>query len=60
MIRLTDKEPESYEKQNVCHIYQKEFCYKKNKKKVLNYIKKLDIIVIIQENLEELLKVFVI
>ena len=60
MIRLTDKETESYEKQNVCHIYQKEFCYNKNKKKVLNYIKKLDIIVIIQENLEELLKVFVI
>ena len=32
MIPLTDKEIESYEKQNVCHICKKEFCYNKNEK----------------------------
>ena len=61
MIPLTDKEIESHEKQKVCHICKKEFCYDKNEKKMnLKYIKKLRIIVIIQENLEELLIVFVI
>ena len=32
MMPLTDKETESYEKQNVCHICEKEFCYNKNEK----------------------------
>ena len=32
MIPLTDKEIESYEKQKVCHICKKEFCYNKNEK----------------------------
>ena len=32
MIPLTDEEIEFYEKQNVCHICQKEFCYNKNEK----------------------------
>ena len=51
MIPLTDKEIINYEKQKLCHICKKEFCYDKNEKKNLNYIKKLEIIVIIQENL---------
>ena len=33
MIPLTDKEIESHEKQKVCHICKKEFCYDKNEKK---------------------------
>ena len=32
MIPLTDNEIESYKKQNVCHIYKKEFFYNKNEK----------------------------
>ena len=32
MIPLTDEEIEFYEKQNVCHICKKEFCYDKNEK----------------------------
>ena len=62
MIPLTDEEIEYYEKQNVCHICQKEFCYNKNEKNKfnLNYIKKSEIIVIIQENLEDLHIAFVI
>ena len=48
MIPLTKKEIKSYEKQKVCHICKKKFCYNKNKKKS-------EIIVITMENLEELL-----
>ena len=51
MVPLTDNENKYYEKQKECYMCQKEFCYNKN----LNYTKKLEIIVIIQENLEELL-----
>ena len=47
MIPLANKEIKSYEKQKVCHICKKKFCYDKNKKS--------QIIVITQENLEELL-----
>ena len=32
MKRLTNKEIKSYEKQKVCCIYEKKFCYDKNKK----------------------------
>ena len=39
---------------------QKEFCYDKNEKMNLNYTKKSEIIVIVQENLEELLIAFII
>ena len=60
MIPLTDKENKFYEEQKECHICQKEFCYDKNEEKNLKYTKKLEIIVIIQDNLEELLIVFVI
>ena len=60
MTPLTDEEIIYYEKQKLCHIFEKEFCYDENEKKNLNYIKKLKIIVIILENLEELLIVFVI
>ena len=51
MIPWTDKEIIYYEKQKLCHISKKEFCYDKNKKINLNCIKKLEIIVIIKENL---------
>ena len=30
MIALTNKEIKSYEKQNVCYICEKKFCYDKN------------------------------
>ena len=33
MIPLTNKEIESYEKQKVCHICEKNFCDDKNEKK---------------------------
>ena len=33
MIPLTDKDTESYEKQKVCHVCKKGFCYDKNEKK---------------------------
>ena len=33
MIPLKDKEKEFYEKQEVCHICKKEFCYDKNEEK---------------------------
>ena len=61
MIPLIDKENKPYEEQKKCHICQKEFCYDKNvKKRNLNYTKKLEIIAIVHENLEELLIVFAI
>ena len=37
MIPLTNKEIKSYEKQKVCHICKKKFCYDKNKKKVRDH-----------------------
>ena len=37
MIPLTNKDIKSYEKQNVCHICKKKFCYDKNKKKVRDH-----------------------
>ena len=30
MIQLTDEENKSYEKQKVCHICKKEFCFDEN------------------------------
>ena len=60
MVPLTDNEDKYYEEQEKCHICQKEFCYDKNEKKKLNNIKKLEIIVIIQKNLEEQLIAFAI
>ena len=60
MIPLKDKEKEFYEKQEVCHICKKEFCYAKNEEKNLNYTKKSEIIAITLENLEEQLIVFAI
>ena len=40
--------------------YVKEFCYNKNEKMKFKLQKKLEIIIIIQENLEELLIAFAI
>ena len=48
IIPLTDEEKESYEKQKVCYICEKEFSTDKN-------TVKSEIIVLTQENLEELL-----
>ena len=58
MIPLTDNENKFYE-ENVAYV-RKSFVLIKMKKRNLNYTKKLEIIVIIQENLEELLIAFVI
>ena len=60
MIPLTDKDTESYKNQKVCNICKKGFVMIKRKKINLSYIKKLETIAIIQENLEELLIAFVI
>ena len=57
MIPLTDNEKEP--KKNATYVKQS-FVMMKMKKRYLNYIKKLETIVIMQENLEELLIAFVI
>ena len=59
IIPLTKEEKESYEKQQICYICEEEFCTNKNKKE-LKKSKKSEIMIIIQENIEELLIVFVI
>ena len=59
MTPLTDREKEVYENQYACYIYKKEFSTNKKSKHYKNY-KKLEIILIIQANTEELLIVFVI
>ena len=58
-ITLTNKEKESYEKQEICYICEKEF-FTDEKHKEYKDKKKSEIIVIIQKNLEELLTVVVI
>ena len=60
MIPLTNEGNESHEEQSVCNICKKEFITDKMIKRHLNYIKKLKVIVITQENLEGLLIVFVL
>ena len=59
MTPLTSDDVALYQSQKQCYICGKAF-YDKNKKRDLNYTKKLEIIVISQENLEELLIAFVI
>ena len=58
MIPLTDNENKFYE-ENVAYV-KKSFVLIKMKKRNLNYIKKLENIVIMQENLEEQLMVFAV
>ena len=60
MIPLTDNENRYDKEQKNCYICQKEFCYDKMKKRNLNYTIKLEIILIIRDNLEELLIAFTI
>ena len=60
MIPLTNEENKYYEMQKVCYICKKNLILIKMMKIHLNYIIKEEIIVITQENLEELLIVFVI
>ena len=60
MIPLTDEEIEFYENQKYVTYLKKSFVIIKMKKINLNYIKKLEIIATIPENLENLLIVFVI
>ena len=60
MIPLTDNENKFYEEQKNVTYVKKGFVMIKMKKRNLNYTKKLEIIVIIQENLEELLIAFLI
>ena len=57
MIPLTDEEIKFYKRQKVCHTCKKEFCYDE---KNLNYFKKSEITAITQENLKQLIIVFVI
>ena len=60
MILLTDDENRSYEEQKNVTYVKKSFVIIQTKKRNLNYTKKTEIIVIIQENLEELLIAIVI
>ena len=60
MIPLTDKEKEYYEKQKNATYVKKSFTKTKKKKRLTNYIKKLEIIAILQENFEEQHMLFVI
>ena len=60
MIPLTDKENKFYEERKNATYVKKSFVMIKMKKRNLKYTKKLEIIVIIQENLEELLIAFAI
>ena len=60
MILLTDNENRSYEEQKNVTYVKKSFVIIQTKKRNLNYTKKTEIIVIIQENLEELLIAIVI
>ena len=60
MILLTDYENRSYEEQKNVTYVKKSFVIIQTKKRNLNYTKKTEIIVIIQENLEELLIAIVI
>ena len=53
MIPLTHKENSFYSKQEVCYISREKFCTDKNDKNYINK-KRLKIIVIMLENLEEL------
>ena len=59
MTPLTDKEKETHENQYACYICKKNLVQIK-KVNIIKIIKKLEIIVIIQANIEELLIVFVI
>ena len=54
MIPLMDEENKSYEEQETCHICKGKFCLDKNDENYKNK-KRLKIIVITPENLEELL-----
>ena len=60
MILLTDNENRSYEEQKNVTYVKKSFVIIQTKKRNLNYTKKTEIIVIIQDNLEELLIAIVI
>ena len=60
MIPLKDNENKFYNEQKECHICEKSFVMINMNKRNLNYTKKLGIIVIIRENLEDLLIAFVI
>ena len=60
MIPLTDKENKFYEERKNATYVKKSFVMIKMKKRNLKYTKKLEIIVIKQENLEKLLIAFVI
>ena len=60
MTPWTDNGNKFYEEQEKYHICLKEFSYDTMKKRNLNYTKKLEIVVIMKENLEESLTAFVI
>ena len=60
MIPVTSEGNEYYEMQKLCHKCKKKLVLIKMMKKHSNYTKKLEIIVITLDNLEELLIVFVL
>ena len=59
MVSLTDKEQEYYDSQKKCYVRKKWFVYNK-KMIIIKITKKLEVTVILQENLEGLLIAFVI
>ena len=60
MTPLTDHQNKYYEEQKECCICQKGFCNNKKQRMKFKLYKKLEIIVILQEHLEELLIALVI
>ena len=60
MMPLTDDEKRKYEKKGIVTYVKENFVMMKMKKINLKYTKKLEITIIIEENLEELLIAFVI
>ena len=60
MAPLTSEDVALYQSPKQCYICGKAFCYDKKQEKRFKLYKKLGIIVILQENVEELLIAFVI
>ena len=59
MVMAPDKEKESYENQQISYICENEFCTDENNKSFKKY-KRSEVIIITEENIAVLLRVFLI
>ena len=59
MVMAPDKEKESYENQEISYICENEFCTDENNKSFKKY-KRSEVIIITEENIAVLLRVFLI